>query len=135
MVQMRSMLEVADNSGAKRIAMILPVGGDTGSRAGCVSDIGAFDMVGNVSEWVADWVPRSVQPGSETCGEAPNTWAKNNGVGPNGYACLMGAAPSGDPGALYRGGNVNEPTAGVFAITGLNSPQASDYALGFRAVH
>ena len=34
MVQMRSMLEVADNSGAKRIAMILPVGGDTGSRAG-----------------------------------------------------------------------------------------------------
>ena len=34
MVQMRSILEVADNSGAKRIAMILPVGGDTGSRAG-----------------------------------------------------------------------------------------------------
>jgi len=25
--------------------------------AGCVSDVGAFDMVGNVSEWVADWVP------------------------------------------------------------------------------
>jgi large subunit ribosomal protein L14 len=34
MVQMRSILEVADNSGAKRIAMILPVGGHTGSRAG-----------------------------------------------------------------------------------------------------
>src|SRR5438046_3051418 len=34
MVQMRSMLEVADNSGAKRISMILPVGGHTGSRAG-----------------------------------------------------------------------------------------------------
>ncbi|HYP27916.1 MAG TPA: 50S ribosomal protein L14 [Blastocatellia bacterium] len=34
MVQMRSILEVADNSGAKRISMILPVGGDTGSRAG-----------------------------------------------------------------------------------------------------
>jgi large subunit ribosomal protein L14 len=34
MVQMRSMLEVADNSGAKRISMILPVGGDAGSRAG-----------------------------------------------------------------------------------------------------
>jgi large subunit ribosomal protein L14 len=33
MVQMRSILEVADNSGAKRIAMILPSGGDTGSRA------------------------------------------------------------------------------------------------------
>jgi large subunit ribosomal protein L14 len=34
MVQMRSVLEVADNSGAKRIAMILPLGGDSGLRAG-----------------------------------------------------------------------------------------------------
>jgi large subunit ribosomal protein L14 len=34
MVQMRSILEVADNSGAKRIAMILPIGGHTGLRAG-----------------------------------------------------------------------------------------------------
>lgn len=32
-LQMRSMLEVADNSGAKRIAMILPVGGNVGGRA------------------------------------------------------------------------------------------------------
>jgi hypothetical protein len=29
----------------------------TGTAAGCVSDVGAFDMVGNVGEWVADWVP------------------------------------------------------------------------------
>src|SRR6187397_2150936 len=34
MLQMRSMLEVADNSGAKRISMILPIGGSTGSKAG-----------------------------------------------------------------------------------------------------
>ena len=33
MIQMRSILEVADNSGAKRIAMILPIGGSTGARA------------------------------------------------------------------------------------------------------
>ena len=26
---------------------------NTGSAAGCVSDVGAFDMVGNLSEWVA----------------------------------------------------------------------------------
>jgi large subunit ribosomal protein L14 len=32
-VQMRSILEVADNSGAKRIAMILPLGGNIGTRA------------------------------------------------------------------------------------------------------
>jgi len=33
MVQMRSILEVADNSGAKKISMILPIGGSTGLRA------------------------------------------------------------------------------------------------------
>ena len=34
MIQMRTMLEVADNSGAKRISMILPLGGSTGVKAG-----------------------------------------------------------------------------------------------------
>src|SRR2546423_10821580 len=34
MVQMRSILEVADNSGAKRISMILPLGANTELRAG-----------------------------------------------------------------------------------------------------
>lgn len=34
MLQMRSMLEVADNSGAKRLSMILPIGGSTGDKAG-----------------------------------------------------------------------------------------------------
>jgi hypothetical protein len=29
----------------------------TGSRSSCVSARGAFDMVGNLAEWVADWVP------------------------------------------------------------------------------
>ena len=33
-VQMRTILEVADNSGAKRLACILPLGGATGLKAG-----------------------------------------------------------------------------------------------------
>jgi large subunit ribosomal protein L14 len=33
MIQMRSILDVADNSGAKKISMILPIGGSTGLRA------------------------------------------------------------------------------------------------------
>lgn len=32
-VMMRSMLEVADNSGARKLQMILPIGGSTGLRA------------------------------------------------------------------------------------------------------
>ncbi len=34
MLQMRTMLEVADNSGAKRLSMILLIGGSTGDKAG-----------------------------------------------------------------------------------------------------
>ncbi|MGH9417994.1 MAG: 50S ribosomal protein L14 [Terriglobales bacterium] len=34
MVQMRTMLQVADNSGARKLQVILPVGGHTGLRAG-----------------------------------------------------------------------------------------------------
>ena len=34
MIQMRSWLTVADNSGARRLTCILPVGGDAGGRAG-----------------------------------------------------------------------------------------------------
>ena len=33
-VQMRTILEVADNSGAKRLACTLPIGGSTGLKAG-----------------------------------------------------------------------------------------------------
>jgi large subunit ribosomal protein L14 len=33
-VQMRSMLEVADNSGARKLQMILPLGGASGKKAG-----------------------------------------------------------------------------------------------------
>jgi len=34
MVQMRTMLQVADNSGARKLQVILPLGGHTGLRAG-----------------------------------------------------------------------------------------------------
>jgi len=38
---MRTILEVADNSGAKRLACILPIGGSTGLKAGLVDIITA----------------------------------------------------------------------------------------------
>ncbi|MGH7341907.1 MAG: cyclic nucleotide-binding domain-containing protein, partial [Candidatus Rokuibacteriota bacterium] len=59
----------------------------TGSRSSCVSTRGAFDMVGKLWEWVADWVPRST-----TCG----TWSGS--VSPTGDTqCQAGAAETGDP--------------------------------------
>jgi formylglycine-generating enzyme required for sulfatase activity len=69
-----------------------PFVANTGSRSSCKSNWGAFDMVGNMFEWVADWVPRST-----TCG----SWS-----GSMDQQCLGGAATTGEPGALLRGGSL-----------------------------
>jgi len=98
---------------------------NTGSRSGCVSRFGAFDMVGNLGEWVADWVPRS-------------TMCLGWGTYSGDKMCLAGAATSGaQPGALMRGGGWNMGTwagplsvdAGYFNTSG---PFYSDDIVGFR---
>ena len=100
----------------------------TGSRRSCVSADGAFDMVGNVSEWVADWVPRST-----TCG----SWSAD--VGPTGdMQCLAGAATDefglSEPGALLRGGSSGFGAlgAGPLAVSGFAAPSEGGDAVGFR---
>jgi hypothetical protein len=65
----------------------------TGARSSCVSARGAFDMVGNLTEWVADWVPLSTQ-----C----QIWG---GGFSDDLMCLVGASETASaPGALLRGG-------------------------------
>jgi formylglycine-generating enzyme required for sulfatase activity len=91
----------------------------TGSRSGCVSNYGAFDMVGNVWEWVADWVPRSTACGS---------WG-----GSGDFQCLAGAATSGEPGALVRGGSSTfGSAAGPLAVDGSSQPSLATGLVGFR---
>jgi Sulfatase-modifying factor enzyme 1 len=74
----------------------------TGVRTNCVSDAGAFDMVGNVSEWVAEWVPLSSHPCGTTQQGLPG-W----GTFSDDYQCLGGADTTSGPGALLRGGDFN----------------------------
>ena len=102
----------------------------TGSRSRCVSARGAFDMVGNLVEQVADWVPRSAAcPG----------WGSFS----DDLMCLAGADAASvglgtfGPGALGRGGNFLDGTdAGVFYVFALagpvGAPGGSIDRVGFR---
>jgi sulfatase-modifying factor enzyme 1 len=94
----------------------------TGARTNCISDAGAFDIVGNVSEWVAEWVPLSTHP----CG----TWGNFS----DDIQCLVGADTTSGPGALIRGGDFNQGAgAGVFAVFGDARPFDRLPSIGFRA--
>ncbi|MCI0655864.1 MAG: formylglycine-generating enzyme family protein [Acidobacteria bacterium] len=94
----------------------------TGARSNCVSARGAFDMVGNLAEWVADWVPAPTNcPG----------WASFS----NDDMCLAGASTTANgPGALSRGGAfaaIGGPLAGPFAVHPFQ-PFHSTGFIGFR---
>jgi formylglycine-generating enzyme required for sulfatase activity len=93
----------------------------TGARSSCVSTRGAFDMVGNVAEWVADWVPLSTQ--------CP-FWASFS----DDFMCLSGASETGPgPGALLRGGFFLGGAAnGPLAVIGTVAPTRSQDIFGFR---
>jgi len=94
---------------------------NTGSRSNCASRWGAFDMVGNVWEWVEDWVPLSTNCVDELFG------------GTGDYNCLAGASTSAGPGALIRGGDFDDGTSvGVFAIYGLHQPSYAADGIGLR---
>jgi hypothetical protein len=92
----------------------------TGARSGCVSARGAFDMVGNLGEWVAEWVPAT-----STC---PG-WASFS----DDQMCLSGAnATSNFPGVLVRGGWwFSAQAAGPLAVAE-RPPFTTNSFIGFR---
>jgi len=102
---------------------------NTGSRSDCVSDWGAWDMVGNVIEQVQEWVPQS-----EPCFLEPWTEAATFN---DDLMCLFGAdTASGTrrPGVLVRGGRRDFMGAreGVYAVAGDIPPTGTTQNLGFR---
>jgi formylglycine-generating enzyme required for sulfatase activity len=93
----------------------------TGDRKNCQSARGAFDMVGNLDEWVTDWVPLST-----TC--------SNWGGLSDDLMCLFGASNAAlSPGVLLRGGDYrNRSSAGPLAVVGSGGPFNSRAFVGFR---
>ena len=97
----------------------------TGSRSSCVSDWGAYDMVGNLNEWVADWVPSSNScPG----------WGAFGNFSSDDTMCLSGASTTvRAPGALVRGNDFGgHMSSGPFTVYGFNPPSSSNQYVGFR---
>ena len=94
---------------------------NTGSRSGCVSRFGAYDMVGNLYEWVADLVPASTS--------CPYWGAFSDDV-----MCLSGASTTrNSPGAVYRGGTyASGKFAGPLDISAIGSINDAAPEFGFR---
>jgi formylglycine-generating enzyme required for sulfatase activity len=95
---------------------------ETGSRSGCVSKWGTHDMVGNLWEWVADWMPAS---------DACPGWGSFS----DDDMCLAGVnrgAPF--PAALIRGGGAGfAAAAGPLAVRAdFAGPGSFAGVIGFR---
>jgi len=98
-----------------------PLPSSTGSSSGCVSNWGAFDMVGNVWEYVGDWQEQATGQLNWPSGNFADDFSA---VGGNGL---------GRPGAVVRGGFWHMSSgAGIFAIDALHDPSEAPPAVGFR---
>jgi len=108
----------------------------TRSRSRCVSRFGAFDMSGNLWEWVADW-HQAGQPWSGATftdgAQAPAAWP--GGYGGDYTFNLDGRATgvNGSPAAAQRGGDFsNHGAAGVFALDLTGAPWTAGTHVGAR---
>lgn len=99
----------------------------TGSTGDCVSDVGAHDMVGNVWEWVENWIQnnqdidnQSFTPpafGGDTVAEIDEAFDRSFGF----------------PAALLRGGDFSQAnSSGVFALLATDGPASASRFFGFR---
>jgi hypothetical protein len=108
----------------------------TGSRSKCVSDVEAYDMVGNVVEFVADWGPLATT-GNNWDVFIPGFGAAVSNIGGSPNGTIYGL-----PGTTLRGGNFaivpnsggTGERAGVYAIDQNGAPNSigDGSAAGFR---
>lgn len=102
-----------------------------GSRSVCVSNWGAHDMVGNASEWVADWVQGDTSTYTPSVSPGTAEYGSDLMLGVN--RATNQSVDLHMPAALTRGGDSGSSTdAGVFSMDATRSPQHSSLKGGFR---
>lgn len=110
---------------------LVPGVSSTGSRSHCVSNWDAFDMVGNVWEWVEDWIQPNTADGATL---STPLYGGDGLFGINDAPNQTGGAAF--PAALIRGGRFAGPAgftgAGVFTLSAQSAPSDSFIGIGFR---
>ncbi len=127
-----------DTSQACNIAQKSAVG--TGSFANCESNWGAYDMIGNLWEWVDMWMTggKSWMTGEDGYGEVapwPEGYNEDKTYNFNGSAnsTAGGKMTPGLPSAAFRGGRYDKAiSSGIFAISLVNSPAYAAAITGAR---
>jgi len=89
----------------------------SGDYEGCVSDLGVFDMVGNLHEWVSDMVDQDLMDKlvEDNVERREQPWQEGNGI-------FMGGFFS----------TTSELGPGCYYITVAHEPAYHDYSTGFR---
>ncbi|MBC8165194.1 MAG: SUMF1/EgtB/PvdO family nonheme iron enzyme [Bryobacteraceae bacterium] len=103
----------------------------TGTRSSCKSDVGAYDMIGNVLEFVADWGALATT-GNKWDPAFGNDVSHVGGAPAGMYFGLPGATTRGGTYAAGSGGNFE--MAGAYAIDQNGTPMSfgNGTAAGFR---
>ena len=110
---------------------------DTDANPNCVSNWGVVNMVGNIDEWVADWMAGTRETGGPGDNGSTGVEANNATFGEDGAIRIRMAWHQVDgskfPSALYRGGDYDSASmAGEFALNGAHGPALSFRSIGFR---